>query len=344
MGSDRAERARSDHASGATCDVLANVGLVAIGRNEGERLRACLNSVTGRVGACVYVDSGSTDGSAELARALGVDVVALDLSVPFTAARARNAGFHRLIQILPNMLYVQFVDGDCTVADEWLPTAARRLDAESRMAVVCGRRRERHPGASVYNRLCDIEWDTPVGEARSCGGDAMFRVSAFVAAGQFDPALIAGEEPELCYRIRAAGGRVERIDAEMTLHDAAMTRLAQWFRRSLRAGYAYAQNAALHGRSPERFKVRETLRLVLWGGVLPALVAAGCLWSPWALAGLALYPCEVLRVAARSPRARGHRLVYALSCVAAKFPGFLGACRFAVLRMARREAHLIEYK
>jgi glycosyltransferase involved in cell wall biosynthesis len=132
---------------------LPGLGAVAIGRNEGERLRACLESVREQVAACVYVDSGSTDQSIATARSLSIDVVELDLSVPFTAARARNAGFRRLLELMPAVEHVQFVDGDCVVAPRWLEAGKRALDADARVAVVCGRRRERHPDASVYNRL-----------------------------------------------------------------------------------------------------------------------------------------------------------------------------------------------
>ena len=53
-----------------------NIGLVAIGRNEGERLRLCLGSVPGDM-PIAYIDSASTDGSAELARSMGAVVVEL---------------------------------------------------------------------------------------------------------------------------------------------------------------------------------------------------------------------------------------------------------------------------
>jgi GT2 family glycosyltransferase len=249
---------------------LKQVGLVAIGRNEGKRLHQCLLSVLGKVAHVVYVDSGSTDGSIELARSLGVDVVELDLSTPFTAARGRNAGFHRLLQANPQIEFVQFVDGDCEVVEGWLERALHELESQSNVAVVCGRRRERFPEQSIYNRLCDIEWDTPVGEATACGGDSMMRVEAFQQVGGFNPTLIAGEEPELCVRLRQKGWKIFRLDAEMTLHDAQMTRFGQWWKRSLRAGHAYAEGAWLHGREPERHWVKESRSIWLWGlGVLP---------------------------------------------------------------------------
>src|SRR5688572_27955639 len=129
-------------------------GVVAIGRNEGERLRKCLESVARTSAAVVYVDSGSTDGSAAMARAMSVSVVDLDQSRPFTAARARNEGFERLIEIARDLEFVQFVDGDCEVIAGWIENAERALASDPKLAVVCGRRRERHPDASVYNRLC----------------------------------------------------------------------------------------------------------------------------------------------------------------------------------------------
>jgi glycosyltransferase involved in cell wall biosynthesis len=164
---------------------------VAIGRNEGERLRRCLQSLDSRARPTVYVDSGSTDGSPELARSLGAEVVSLDLSVPFTAARARNTGFDYLLGKFPSVEYVQFVDGDCEVDSGWLPAAMTVLETDPKIVVVCGRRRERRPEASVYNLLCDVEWDTPIGEAIACGGDALMRVNAFKAVGGFRADLIA---------------------------------------------------------------------------------------------------------------------------------------------------------
>jgi GT2 family glycosyltransferase len=262
---------------------LSSVGLVAIGRNEGDRLLRCLSSAVGRVPHIVYVDSGSTDGSVAAAEALGVEVVELDLSIPFTAARARNAGVMHLLQQHPHLQYVQFVDGDCEVVEGWLEHAYSTLEERPDLAVVCGRRRERSPQASIYNQLCDIEWETPVGEATACGGDAMMRVAAIQQVNGFNPELIAGEEPELCLRLRQQEWKIWRLDAEMTLHDAQMTKFQQWWRRSQRAGYAYAEGSWRHGRSPQKHWVQESRRIWLWGVGVPAMAAIAALpthgWS-----------------------------------------------------------------
>jgi glycosyltransferase involved in cell wall biosynthesis len=314
-------------------------GCVVIGRNEGERLARCLASVANRV--LVYVDSGSTDGSVALARERASAVVELDPATPFSAARARNAGFKRLLELEPQLDYVQFLDGDCELADGWLAKAERFLAENPRVAAVCGRLREKHPQRTVYNLLCDIEWDAPRGEARACGGIAMMRVDALAAARGYRADFVAGEEPELCARLRAAGWRIWRLDAEMAAHDAAIARFGQWWRRTLRGGYAYAHLAALHGAPPERLGVRESRSAWLWGCGLP-LLAVGLTpwWGAWALGLLAAYPLQVLRLALHGARSPSENWRHAFFLVLGKFPEFAGQLKFRLEPQAR----LIEYK
>lgn len=322
-----------------------DVGVVVIGRNEGARLERCLASLVGTADKVVYVDSGSTDGSVPMAQGLGVEVVALDMTQPFTAARARNAGFQRLQQLLPAMVYVQFVDGDCEVVAGWLLQAQAFLDQHPVVAVVCGRRRERFPQRSIYNLLCDLEWDTPIGEAQACGGDALMRADAFTAMGGFRSELIAGEEPELCVRLRAAGWKVWRLDAEMTLHDAAITRFGQWWQRTLRGGHAFAEGAFLHGAAPERHWLRESRRAWLWGLGIPAAIAVASLLLGWlGLLLLLVYPLQVVRLARRGKRSVRENWLQAGLLVLGKFPEMLGQVKFLLGRFGAGKASLIEYK
>ena len=327
---------------------LQRVGLVAIGRNEGERLRQCLDSVVGKVERIVYVDSGSTDGSVELARSLGVDVVELDLSIPFTAARARNSGVAHLLQASPQTEFIQFVDSDCEVAQGWLDYALAQLDANPNVAVVCGRRRERFPEQSLYNRLCDIEWDTPIGEAKACGGDSMMRVAAFQQVEGFNSTLIAGEEPELCVRIRQNGWKILRLDAEMTRHDAQMRRFGQWWKRMLRGGHAFAEGAWLHGQTPERHWVKESRSIWIWGLLVP-LLALGMAWFTKGLSLLLLggYPLMAYRIS-RYMQQQGlpgkEAGLYGLFCMLAKFPQLQGQLQFHLNRLLGRRNVLVEYK
>lgn len=315
------------------------IGVVVIGRNEGQRLARALGSVSSEL--LVYVDSGSTDGSVALARAQGAEVIELDRASPFTAARARNAGFRRLLELEPQLRYVQFLDGDSELAAGWLERAAAFLSQHEDVAAVCGRLREKHPRRTVYNLLCDIEWDGAPGEARTCGGIAMMRVDALAAARGFRADLVAGEEPELCARLRAAGWRIWRLDEEMAAHDAAIARFGQWWLRTLRAGYAFAQGAALHGAPPERLGVRESRSAWFWGCGIP-LLAVGLtpLLGVWGLALLAAYPLQVVRLALRGARSPGENWRRALFLVLGKFPELAGQLKFRLERQPR----LIEYK
>jgi len=317
----------------------AQPGVVVIGRNEGPRLRRCLESLADIAGFVVYVDSGSTDGSVELARGLGAEVVELDRSEPFTAARARNAGFERLMRIAPQTELVQFVDGDCELVAGWIEQAAAALCQWRDVAIVCGRRRERYRDHSPYNRLCDIEWDTPIGETSACGGDFLARAQALQRVGGFNPELIAGEEPELCLRLRRTGWRIVRIDAEMTLHDAQMDRLGQWWRRAVRSGHAYAEGFWRHGMSGDHYELRPLASILLWAAVVPA-VAVGFAWPTggWSVALLLLYPVQWVRICRR----RGP--LYATFTLLAKWPQLLGAIRFVVGRLFGRRSTIIEYK
>ncbi len=318
-------------------DIDLPVDAVVIGRNEGKRLEKCLISLQKQVRRLIYVDSGSSDGSVENALSLGAEIVELDLARPFTAARARNAGLAALAESNDGGL-VQFVDGDCEVDADWLTKACAFLSAHEDVAVVCGRRREQHPETSVYNRLCDAEWDTPVGETLACGGDALMRLEAIRALKGYRESLIAGEEPELCLRLRHQGWRIWRLDAEMTRHDAQITRFGQWWRRTRRAGHAFAEGAALHGAPPERHWVRETRRAVMWGALLPMSLLAGILGSPWCLAALAAYPVQVLRLA----RTMGWESAF--FNVLGKFPECIGVVEYRWNRIRGRSRNILEYK
>ena len=344
--------------------LMTDLGVIAIGRNEGERLRRSLASVTGRGLPVVYVDSASTDGSVALARSLGAEVVELDMSRPFSAARARNEGFARLMQVAPQTQFVQFVDGDCEIVEGWLDRARQTLESRPEVAVVCGRRRERFPEKSVYNRLADLEWDTPVGEAKSCGGDAMMRVSAFQSVNGFDPSVVAGEEPELCQRLREQGHKILRIDAEMTLHDSAMLHFSQWWKRAVRSGYGAADVATRFGHQGLFVKQVKSARawaigwptwvLVLFVGTLVNLWTLGMEFKRallsavfWGGVAAAVLPLQMIRLAFKARRrARDAKiaLAYGVLIMIGKWANVIGQRQYRRDRAAGRNTRLIEYK
>jgi len=279
------------------------------------------------------------------ARRRGVEVVELDLSIPFTAARARNAGHARLCELHTDVDAVHFFDGDCEVRPGWVAKAQAFLDANPQVGVVFGLQQERHPQASVYNLLFDIEWDTPRGAVSASAGNALCRRALFAALGGFREDLIAGEDPEFCLRVRQAGFLIWHLDEPMVLHDAAMTRFGQWWRRAKRAGYAFAEGATMHGAPPERHFVREARSQLVWGLAIPCVVGlAALLLSPWALLRLGTYPLQVARIAARGRFSTRVNWIYAFFVVLGKFPEAAGALKYYRERGRGAPRTLIEYK
>jgi glycosyltransferase involved in cell wall biosynthesis len=331
---------------------MNDIGIVVIGRNEGERLRRCLRSLPYGL-PVVYVDSASSDGSVSLARSLGAEVVELDPSRPLSAARARNEGYHRLVELHPELGFVQFLDGDCELRDDWLDAAVAALYGQDDAAIVAGRLTERFPQASIYNRLGELEWNLAgCGEVEEVGGIFMIRKLAFESVNGFDPSVPAGEEPELCLRLRTNGWKIRRLDRDMAWHDLGITRFGQWWRRQVRTGHGSMDVA-------ERFALPAYRRITLrariwaaWAGITACAAAATAATgsAPPMLAAvllLALWPMQLLRIALNTAR-RGLppkvALAYAWLTMISYCPQLLGQARYVLDRRAARSAQLIEYK
>jgi GT2 family glycosyltransferase len=337
--------------------LLNRIGVVVIGRNEGQRLVNCLDSaLRSSVTQIVYVDSGSVDDSCQAAQERGVKVLTLDLSIPFTAARARNAGFWHLCEQYPSVEYVQFLDGDCEMQPGWIDAAIAALDANPNAASVSGYYQERYPQATIFNRLCQIEWrlmgtsGTPEapGEVTQFGGIVMIRKTDLVAVGGYADNVIAAEDDELAVRLRQAGSKLLWINHNCVVHDANMHYLGQWWQRAKRCGYAYAQVSQLHGAAPERKFVTEIRKTWFWGLIIPALILVLIMPTQGlSLLLLARYPFSVLRNALRM-RQQGFStadgLIWGISCALAPLPQMLGAAKFSLNQLLQQQHQIIEYK
>jgi GT2 family glycosyltransferase len=325
-----------------------DVGVVVIGRNEGERLMLCLDSLE-RAGAplthLVYVDSGSSDGSVERVRARGVDAISID--APFTAAKGRNAGFLHLTtkhaspagHPHPGLLAMQFVDGDCEYFPSWLDVASQLLRTDDTVVAVTGVQHERRPDASVYNLLCDVEWTGVVGDMDTFAGNVMVRVAALHKSGLYNPDLIAGEDPELSIRVKkATGQRIVRIEEPICLHDVDMTKASQWWKRNVRSGHAYAQVSRMHGEAPLHFWKKETRSNWIWGAALP-LAAPPLLPTAYTYLFWRIY---------RDARSRGldarSARIYAFFTTVGKLPQALGQAKYWWNEIRGVKSRIIEYK
>jgi len=313
-------------------------GVVVIGRNEGRHLNQCLQSLIKEAGCIVYVDSGSTDNSLEIADSFKISIVELDSTIPFSPARARNTGLAYLLQAKPNIQFVQFVDGDCEISLGWLALAQRELEVQSHVAVVCGTLCERFPNLSIYHQLCAIEWNQPSGEIECSGGIAMMRVTALQEVGGFNPTLIAGEEPELCYRLRQQEWKIIRLQSDMAWHDAQMTRFTQWWKRSIRSGYGYAHVFWLHKNKPKSLWKKENLSNWFWGLLMPLLTIISI--EPtygYSLGGLLfvymLLAYKIYKHMQQRNFSSRESMIYALFCILGKFPNMFGQSSFLINKL-----------
>ena len=318
-----------------------NIGVVVIGRNEGERLKKCLYSVVKDSYTVIYVDSGSSDNSVEFAKELGIHVVDLDMNKLFTAARARNEGFKALLTISPQIKYVQFVDGDCEVIDGWfeqaLSTFFKNVD-KGNLAIVFGLCKERFPHASLYNYEADKGWRIQPGYTETCGGNFLILAKVFASAQGFNESLIAGEEPELCLRIRRAGWEILSVSEDMVWHDINLHSFYQWCKRSIRTGHAYAEVAWMHRKFPEKYWYMHNIRIFCWGLLLPLILVLLSFFNICFLALFFIYPAQIGRLALKEG------WLYAYFCVLAKFPHAIGQGKYILNNLLGKQSQLIEYK
>jgi glycosyltransferase involved in cell wall biosynthesis len=321
----------------------SNVGIVVIGRNEGERLVKCLKSLP-KSCPVVYIDSASTDASVNNARKHGALCLELDMSIPFTAARARNEGWELLVSKYSEVEYIQFLDGDCELQPNWIEIAHEFLTANPIYVIACGRRRERFPEQTIYNTLCDEEWDTPIGDALACGGDALIKVSILKAFYGYDNSFIAGEEPEFCFRIRQKGHKIMRLDQEMTLHDANITQFSQWWKRTKRGGFAYALGVAKHGKSKEAYNVKNVMRSLAWSLITLTTLVLSIIVTPYFLLMYLLMPLQIARVSLSLKEKSKIPTYSSLFLFVAKFAETAGILDFFVKKSFKKQMKIIEYK
>jgi cellulose synthase/poly-beta-1,6-N-acetylglucosamine synthase-like glycosyltransferase len=327
------------------------LSVVVIGRNEGARLVRCLESVRNMRwhGAIelIYCDSNSSDGSADRAAALGIRVVEIGTG-RLSAARARNAGWQP-----SSAPFILFLDGDTILHPDFVTNALARFDDDPRIAVVWGHRRETHPEASLYNRILDLDWIYEPGFSEFCGGDAIMRRFALQRAGGFNPDLIAGEEPDLCRRIRADGGLILHIDTPMTGHDLAMTSWRQYWRRAIRAGHAYAEIAALYRNTADPFWTgtsrSNAIRAYLYLLAPASSILIALLLRSW-VPVLLLLPCiaaVIVRTAIRTRQKHASVATVILFAVHSHFqqiPIFVGQLRYRMIAGRHGRSELIEYR
>jgi GT2 family glycosyltransferase len=323
---------------------------VVIGRNEGDRLRRSLESVQAAGLRVVYSDSASTDASCELARTLHVPAIQLDSTRPLSAGRGRNEGLREALSRWPEAKYVLFLDGDCILEPSFPRAAIAAFQQHPACAIVTGHLSERHPEATIYNRLCAIEWRSPAGKIDNMnrlGGIMVARISAFQEVGGFNLDAIAGEEPDLGVRLALAGYSIFKIDEPMATHDAQLKSFGQWWTRAVRGGHALAHRYAVHGRTKYHDGRRELASDLFWGLALPLTIVV-LIWPTYGVSflGLGAYGLlfsRMFRTYRRAGLSGSDAALVARYTLYSKFAHILGIARYCRNRLGG-EFKIIEYK
>lgn len=321
-------------------------GIVVIGRNEGERLKACLTSLASAGCPVVYVDSGSSDGS--LANATALDVTTVSLNPPgLTAARGRQAGLARLLELWPRVEFVQFLDGDCELQPGWIDKGLAVLLDDNRIAAVSGIRSEAFAAKKTWSRFVDIEWSRADGQVLYPGGDSLCRVAALKEIGGWSCDLIAGEDPDLGFRLTEKGWKSHRLTVPMTVHDIRISKFSQYWRRAVRSGWAYALAGWRNRNGVGVTYLRQGLKFTLHAlALLVTSLASLVYWPSFVLFMMLL--SWILWRAGRFARSKGlnmlDSLLYSSLAIPVRFAqasGFLGAMT-SILRGSN--AKIIEYR
>lgn len=315
------------------------VSTIVIGRNEGKRLKQAFESLASTSMSVLYVDSGSVDGSVDLARSMNIHIHELNPREPFSAGRARREGVEVQIDALPELEFIQFLDGDCVLEQNWIEKAISHLIAEPDVGIVCGLLSEKSPERSIYNRMNALRWNAaPQGDIDTCGGIFMIRRNAYESVGGFNTSLLTGEESDLCSRVRAAGYRIVRLNEKMARHDSNMTRFSQWWKRAVWGGFGDAlEYDVLEGKvAPSRRK--ETRSVYVWAVCLPIIGLIGIIGmirSPWfmsvplvCLLGYLALVTKIMRGRLQAGDAYYDAALYAALCVIRKMPYAIGFVRY----------------
>lgn len=252
-----------------------SVSIVVIGLNVANAIYDCLQSIQ----KCnypqekleiIYVDGGSRDESIEIASQFSsVKIIELVQQQP-TPGRGRNAGWRAA-----NHNIIQFLDGDTVLDKDWLNDAYPCLKDD--VVAVTGRRVEIHPSKNLFHLIANIEWDIPLGFCLVFGGDVLIKKKALESMQGYNEDLIAAEDRELSYRLRKNGWCILSLPNRMTQHDIQMSSFFSYLKRACRTGHGYAKVAWGHRKEPEKFWMKELIRIplgivlpwaFLWGGML----------------------------------------------------------------------------
>lgn len=314
---------------------VLGVSVVVIGRNEAEHLPACFGSISdSSVSPCevIYVDSGSADASVEIAKRCGARVVIAEGQYP-SAAAARNVGLAST-----HCELVHFVDGDMTMARDWLHAARTALERDDSLACAFGPVLE--VGSSLPDRIIGRDWSKrQPGFAQAPGSGGTFRTALLRLVGGYPQDLVAGEETELGRTLRASGYRILCLRTVMGSHELGISSLQAYWARWARGGLTNWQMIHLRKLTGAEWAHLAKPFLITGGAAATALFVVGPRrYRPVGHVGALLWACLLTRLSLRAFRS-GEDLPMSVACAVETYLrcppmswGFVTAAAAAIIR------------
>jgi acetyltransferase-like isoleucine patch superfamily enzyme len=180
----------------------------------------------------------------------------------------------------------------------------------------------------------------------------LVRRDALAQVDGFDPNLKAGEEPEMCSRLRATGWVIEHIDEPMTGHDLAIRTWKAYWLRAKRSGMAYAEIAHKMQKKGDLMWQNEAKRDLVHGSIYlasPLILAALYALSPLIpLIAAVLFFTLLIRTALRSAwkAPTNHMLCmqYAVHVHLQKIPSLFGQLAWRLNHRRGGATQWVDYK
>ncbi|MBN1907879.1 MAG: glycosyltransferase [Deltaproteobacteria bacterium] len=312
--------------------ILPKIGIVIIGINECSHIADCIKAIRAvnypqDLLDITYVDGGSSDNTPDLATGFeGVRVMQLNNPHP-TPGRGRNAGWLTLSSPI-----IQFLDADMIIDPDWFLHAHKLL--ENNIGAVTGTLKEIYPDKNIYHILAEMEWAGKEGPCDFFGGGVLISRKALEDANGYDEYLIAGEDPDLSYRIREKGWLIKRSGHTMAMHDINMSSFLKYLKRAFRGGYAYAEISFRYIKKNEKMWFRETLRILV-RSLLPLIIMLTGFISGFVFSGLifallfAVKPSfSIFKFKKQFNRPWKDIIIYTVNAIIIVFPQLFGVIRY----------------
>lgn len=253
-----------------------SVSIIIKTLNEAERLPATLESAlaaAGPDGEVIVADSGSTDGTVEIAQRHGVTLVQIAPSEQPSCGLGPQLGYQ-----YSKGDYLCLMDGDMLLDPEFLGKAVAFLEANPDVGGVGGRVVEMNlENLEFARRMSRGGAEYNAGPVDRLNGGGLYRREAVASVGYLSDRNLHGyEEFDLGVRMRQVGWGLHRLDTPFVQHFGYRMNAYALLLRRWRSKYLYGTGEVLRAATgkPHLWSLLRDIReLRLWAAVYAGALA-----------------------------------------------------------------------